>query len=260
MKIMNQAGTQVGEIECEVKALQVLRHPCITRIHDAVYIENFACVVLELYRGGNMMAGMMRHWKSQGPIPMAAVQHLTGQMWQAVAFLHSKLYLHRDLKADNFMMDLPQVENTANRIYLGDFGSAVELQPGARLSSRAGTTKYWSPEMYQENYAHKVDCWAIGVIMYGFFSQKFPFRNEEEVMHKELQIHSRICKEGEQLIRWALERDDAKRCEAAEAADHPFNQSRTKKPVAIRRNTDCTTTVQDSGFYLDTQHGRAVEQ
>merc|ERR1740129_699337 len=138
------------------------------------------------------------------------------------------------------MMDLPQVEHTANRIYLGDFGSAVELQPGARLSTRAGTPNYWSPEMYRESYAHKVDCWAIGVIMYGLLSQKFPFRSEEEVMDKELQIHSRVCKEGEQLIRWALERDEQKRCEAAEAADHPFTQNRAKQTGAIRRDTDCT--------------------
>merc|ERR1719350_883047 len=134
------------------------------------------------------------------------------------------------------MMDLPQVDSTANRIYLGDFGAAVELQLGARLSTRVGTPNYWSPEMYQESYAHKVDCWAIGVIMYGLFSQKFPFRNEDEVMHRELQFHSRVCNEGEQLVRWALERDEAKRCEAAEAAAHPFNQSRTKKPDAIGRD------------------------
>merc|ERR1719410_2939655 len=102
---------------------------------------------------------------------MAGVQNLTQQMWQAVAFLHSKNYVHRDGKGDNFMMDMPGVENTANRIYLGDFGSIVQLQKGARLRHRTGTERYWSPEVYRRSYTHKVDCWAVGVIMFGLISE-----------------------------------------------------------------------------------------
>merc|ERR1719350_77621 len=102
------------------------------------------------------MRGMTRYWnKTSQMIPMEAVQHLTRQMWDAVAFLHSKRYVHRDVKADNFMMDLPEVENTANRIYPCDFGNAVELEPGARLSERTGTSQYWAPEVYRRDYAHK---------------------------------------------------------------------------------------------------------
>merc|ERR1719336_234413 len=100
---------------------------------------------------------MALHWETKGPIPMAAVQHLTQQMWRAVAFLHSKSCVHRDVKGDNFMMDLPELENTANRIYLGDFGNAIELKPGARLANRSGTRDFWAPEVYAQSYAHKVD-------------------------------------------------------------------------------------------------------
>merc|ERR1712087_664889 len=138
---------------------------------DFYYTEDAVCVVLELYKGGDMMHGMQRHWKSKGQIPMAAVRHLTQQMWQAVSFLHSKSYCHCDLKADNFMMEMPEVESLANRIYLGDFGFAVELKPGERLSRRRGSECYWSPEVYRRSYASKADCWAVGVTMYCMFSQ-----------------------------------------------------------------------------------------
>merc|ERR1719382_1445212 len=101
---------------------------------------------------------MERYWDSKGQIPMAAVRHLTQQMWQAVAFLHSKSYCHCDIKADNFLMDMPQVENLANRIYLGDFGTTVKLKAGEILSKRKGTKRYWSPEVYRQSYTEKADC------------------------------------------------------------------------------------------------------
>jgi len=130
--------------------------------------------------------------------------------------------VHRDVKGDNFMMDLPEVENPANRIYLSDFGTVVELKEGERRKDKVGTKNYWSPEFYRMNYSLKVDCWAVGVIMFGFFSGKFPFKTEEEVKHKKLAIHTRVGEEGEKLIRWAFERDEKKRCNASEAAQHPF--------------------------------------
>merc|ERR1719220_2677971 len=101
------------------------------------------------------MRGMLRHWKTEGQIPIAAVQNLTQQMWEAVAFMHANSFVHRDVKGDNFFMDLPEVGSTANRIYLGDFGTAVKLPPGARLSKKQGTWRYWSPEVYRHNYAQK---------------------------------------------------------------------------------------------------------
>merc|ERR1719517_17926 len=131
-----------------------------------------------------MMVGMSRHWKAKGMIPMTAVQRLSQQMWQALSFLHSRNCAHRDVKADNFLMDLPEVESPENRIFLGDFGEVVELTPGTRLSKKCGSREYWSPEFYRKDYALKVDCWAAGVVMYGLCYGSFPFNNETEVMQK----------------------------------------------------------------------------
>merc|ERR1719343_583796 len=150
-------------------------------------------------------------------IPMDAVQHLTKQMWDSIAFLHSCSYMHRDVKGDNFMMDLPDVENLSNRIYLSDFGTVCQLKPGERKSQKCGTKNYWAPEFYKQNYGLKVDCWAVGVIMFGFFSGKFPFKNEAEVNNKKLQIHARVGAEGEDLLMLAFKRDERERIEASEA-------------------------------------------
>ena len=39
---------------------------------------------------------------------------------------------------------------------------------------------------------------------------------------KLLQLQTPVSREGAQLISWALRRDEAKRCEAAQAVHHPF--------------------------------------
>jgi len=143
-------------------------------------------------------------------------------MWESIAFLHSRNFVHRDVKGDNFMMDLNEVEHPENRIYLSDFGTVVELKAGERKTQKCGTKNYWSPEFFKQNYGHKVDCWAVGVIMFGFFSGKFPFKNEQEVNNKKLQMHTRVGPEGEELLMMAFARDENKRCEAAEASKHVF--------------------------------------
>merc|ERR1712151_161208 len=157
-------------------------------------------------------------------------------------------------------MDLPQVENPANRIYLGDLGSAIELKPGARLSCPKGTDQFFSPEVYRHNYAHKVDCWAVGVIMYGLLSGVFPFDTEEDVKTKKLQIDSSAGQEGEELIRWALHRDESRRCEAADAANHPFCLGGTDAPVSwkdVEQATICD--FQDDDFQRVEQRASARE-
>jgi len=222
VKMIDQVETPLNEIEKEVQMLQVLKHPTVIALHEVFYEKVFVCMVLELYKGGDMIQGMMLHWKKKGMIPMTAVRHLTKQMWESIAFLHARNFVHRDVKGDNFMMDLNEVEHPDNRIYLSDFGTVVELKAGERKTQKCGTKNYWSPEFFKQNYAHKVDCWAVGVIMFGFFSGKFPFKNEQEVNNKKLQIHTRVGPEGEELLLSAFQKDEKKRCDAGEASKHVF--------------------------------------
>lgn len=233
IKVMDGKTMSPTMISQEVETLQLLQHPSIIRLHDVVDRLSDVCVVLQLYRGGSMTDGMQRHFRTKGAIPMTAVRHLTEQMWQAVAFLHSKSFVHCDVKGDNFMCDLHNIASPSNRIYLGDFGSVVQLERGSRLSEICGTRCYWSPENYEQNYGHKVDCWAVGVIMFALVSGNFPFKNQEEVKWKRPKVDARAGKEGRQLIQWALQRDETMRCEAAEAAAHPFSSGRRQPTVPL---------------------------
>jgi len=222
VKMIDQVETSPADIKREVAMLRLLSHPCVIKLYDVYHEKVFVCMVMELYRGGDMIQGMMHYWKTKGMIPIGSMKYLTKQMWEAVAFVHGKNCVHRDIKGDNFMMDFKDVSDPKNRLYLSDFGTVCQLDEGQRLNQKCGTRNYWSPEMFKLNYGQKVDNWAVGVVMYGLITGKFPFKGEEDVKHKVLNLPKRCPPEGVDLINKILERNENKRLEATQALAHTF--------------------------------------
>lgn len=225
VKMIDQVETPLAEIKMEVEVLQKLEHEYCIRCIEVFYEKVFACVVMPLYPGGDMIQGMMAHWQTKGMIPIANVSFLAKQMCAGVAWISSLGYVHRDIKGDNFMMQESGVENAKQRVFLSDFGTVRFLAKDARFNQKCGTKNYWSPEFYRMNYGHMVDPWAVGVIMYGLVSGKFPFKSEEDVRKKVLVIPDRCPEEGQQIIRGLLERDENKRTTAEQALQTPWIKS-----------------------------------
>mmetsp|Transcript_71012 Transcript_71012/g.148538 ORF Transcript_71012/g.148538 Transcript_71012/m.148538 type:complete len:755 (+) Transcript_71012:238-2502(+) len=260
VKMIDQVETPLAQINKEAEMLRKLEHPTCIKLHDVFYEKVFVCMVLEFYAGGDMIQGMMAHWKSKGMIPMANVKFLSKQMHEAVAWVHSQKCVHRDIKGDNFMMGLPLVENPKQKLYLSDFGTVKELHSGERLTEKCGTKNYWPPEFYKLNYAMKVDCWAVGVVMFGLCSGKFPFSGEQDVRHKQVKIPSRCPEEGQELINSLLERDENKRSDCANALKHRFianEGSVCGQPNKEETTTDFKPEMKDKGANAGVAQRRA---
>eukprot|EP00435_Cladocopium_sp_Y103_P060204 s20_g22.t1 len=97
------------------------------------------------------------------------------------------------------------------KVVLTDFGTACTANTTDRLSSGVGTKIFWSPEFFDRDYGQKVDVWAMGVIMYGLASGRFPFRDENDVRNKEVRIPKR------EFIRKMLEKNEKLRMSSSEA-------------------------------------------
>ena len=93
------------------------------------------------------------------------------QMGDALAYLHSRRVLHRDLKSTNVFVDAEM------NLKLGDLGIAKILESTlARASTVVGTPNYLSPELCENKpYGPASDVWALGCVLYELCALKRPF-------------------------------------------------------------------------------------
>ncbi len=85
------------------------------------------------------------------------------QVVRAVAFLHSRNIMHRDIKPGNFLVHI-----STNRVVMADFGTAQGLAViGNRYSPRVTTSWYRAPELFAgknvERYSAATDVWSLGI-------------------------------------------------------------------------------------------------
>lgn len=79
---------------------------------------------------------------------------------EAVAYLHTCGFIHRDIKRSN-------VRFTGNEAFLIDFDLAVKWQHGdAPLCERVGTRGWYAPEVATDTpcYGSEVDVWGLGLV------------------------------------------------------------------------------------------------
>mmetsp|Transcript_2664 Transcript_2664/g.8928 ORF Transcript_2664/g.8928 Transcript_2664/m.8928 type:complete len:784 (+) Transcript_2664:92-2443(+) len=247
VKMIDKVETPLAEIRQEAEMLQNLAHACVVKLHDVYYEKAFVCMVMEIYKGGDMIEGMQLHWKSLGMLPISVVANVSKQMIEGIAWLHQNQVVHRDVKGDNYLMDRKDIENPACRIYLSDFGTVHKLKEGDRLTSKCGTKTYWSPEFFAMNYGLKVDVWAIGVVMYGLVTGRFPFKGEEDVKSKKIVIPPRSSKDCGELLKKMLERKESDRFSAAAALAHAFVSSGTPGVKEKAEKMDFAPDVKESG-------------
>lgn len=223
VKMIDRVETRQSEIMREAQMMKMVGgHPCVAKFHEVIQEKVFMCMVMTLYRGGDLIDGMQRHWNRKGRIPIGVIKNITKMMVQSVAWLHESRVIHRDIKGDNFLMDHQSIEHPSCRIYLSDFGTVTSVLPDHRLTRKCGTQTYWAPEFYDLNYSFPVDLWAIGIVTFCLAIAAYPFKNEVECKTKLVNCRSWRSKDGDAFIRSILERNEEKRLIAKQALEHEF--------------------------------------
>lgn len=116
-----------------------------------------------------------------GALPVETVQKIFTQLVGAVAYIHSKSCVHRDLKLENVLLD------KHDNVKLCDFGFTREYEGKANyLQTFCGTICYSAPEMLKgEKYAgEKVDVWSLGIILYALLKGELPFDEDDDAATK----------------------------------------------------------------------------
>jgi len=100
------------------------------------------------------------------------------QIVKAVAFLHSKAILHRDLKPQNILV------NESGDIKVADFGLARQYTIPIKIyTHEIVTVWYRAPEILlgAKEYATSIDTWSLGCIFAELFNNEPLFPGDSEI-------------------------------------------------------------------------------
>ncbi|HVK14568.1 MAG TPA: serine/threonine-protein kinase [Gemmataceae bacterium] len=116
------------------------------------------------------------------------------QLCDAVDYLHSIKFLHRDLCPRNVMVTKEGV------VKLIDFGLTIPYTPDyCRPGNRTGTADYLAPEIIKRQTTdHRVDIFALGVTAFEIFTGQLPWErslSSEETLRRHLNTPSREPKD-----------------------------------------------------------------
>ncbi len=154
----------------EAKAASSLNHPNVCTIYGLEEYEGRQYIAME-YIDGVTLRQKIPIEKENDVIAYAV------QIADALQEAHSKGIVHRDIKAENIMV------NGKNQIKVMDFGLA-KLKGSLKLtrtSSTVGTLAYMAPEQIQAGTVdHRSDQFSFGVVLFELLTGKLPFRGEHE--------------------------------------------------------------------------------
>jgi len=157
----------------EVQLLQKCESPNISQVYELLSDAKHDYVVLEYCSGGDFGDKLKERGRS---ITTDEVAHYVLQILRAVEYLHRPRVgiCHRDIKPDNFLI---RDTSAQPELVLADFGIAIPLKPGEKCTEVCGTPAYMAPEQtsVSPRYAHHVDVWACGVVLFELLHGRHPF-------------------------------------------------------------------------------------
>lgn len=167
----------VSALDQEIDTMQHLEHPNIVQYLGCERKEYSISIFLEYISGGSVGSCLRKHGKFEENV----VSSLTRQTLAGLAYLHHEGVLHRDLKADNILLD---VDGTCK---ISDFGISKKtdnIYGNDVTNSMQGSVFWMAPEVIRsqgQGYSAKVDIWSLGCVVLEMFAGRRPWSKEEAV-------------------------------------------------------------------------------
>jgi serine/threonine-protein kinase len=157
----------------EAKAAAALNHPGIVAIYDWGQVDGTPYIVME-YVEGETLKDLIRR---RGRLGGAEAVDLTLGLLTAVGLAHRHGIVHRDIKAQNILID----RNGAAKVT--DFGIARAGDSGmTEAGSILGTAQYLSPEQARGlPVDERSDLYSVGIVLYEMLTGRVPFSGDSAV-------------------------------------------------------------------------------
>ncbi|MBO6938955.1 MAG: protein kinase [Deltaproteobacteria bacterium] len=170
----------VRRFQREARAAGTIGHDHIVDVLDLGYAEDGAPYLAMELLVGESLADRLRR---AGRLDPRRAARVAGEMLSALEAVHGRGVIHRDLKPDNVF--LCRLGGRRDFVKVLDFGiskvrgvAGGETEGLTRTGAMMGTPHYMSAEQAQgrKDLDHRVDIYAIGVILYESLAGELPFQ------------------------------------------------------------------------------------
>ncbi len=181
-KVFDGTDTQlVKAVEAEAKIFASLQHPNVVRFIGYAIKGTQHILVSEL-----MSMDLFKYLKERGvsrgsPLSLLVAIDIMLQIGRAMAYLHQKKVMHRDLKSKNVLMDIVSNKNLALgrsslHVKVTDFGLSKLQDRFTTL--RVGSTPWMAPEVFGVDnmaYTNSADVYSFAMVFFEVLTGETPF-------------------------------------------------------------------------------------
>ena len=154
----------------EIRIDAGLHHPRILPLFDSGEVIGLPYFVMPYVEGSTLRARLQR----EGTIPVADAVRIATQVAEALSYLHSRGFVHRDVKPENILL-------SDDHVWLADFGIVRALQDAVTgnhtMDGMAiGTPAYMSPEQRLASplIDGQSDQFSLAVVVYEMLAGRLP--------------------------------------------------------------------------------------
>jgi 5'-AMP-activated protein kinase, catalytic alpha subunit len=202
----------------EMFVLKILKHPNIISFVEYIELDHVVYLVME--HGGTELY----HYVNKQVLSETGVKSIFKQIVSAVKYIHSKGYIHGDIKLENTLI------NSEGIVKIIDFGMA-KYDTGSNMYI-FGSPEYLSPEIIKRSDCKlsSGDIWATGVVLYTLLYDDYPFAGEstneilESICTKEPVYSDKVSNIANELIQLILQKNPKKRPTAKNILKHQWLQ------------------------------------
>lgn len=180
---------------------------------------------------------------ASGLIPERQMSTILRGVLSALVHIHAAGLAHRDVKAENVLLNGDQLENAV----ICDFGVAARVDDAAAMGRRAGSPGYIAPEVLEgRSYGTKVDLFGAGCLLHLGLTGSLPFGGNGDGKVVERTVRARLdpaklhhsSSDARRLVRRLLRSDPKRRPSGTAALQYPWVQARAAFPPPPRGSGD----------------------
>ncbi|CAH1712295.1 serine/threonine-protein kinase SIK2-like [Aphis gossypii] len=213
-------AVNLEKVHREVDIMKQLDHPHIIKLYQVMESKDMIYIISEYASQGEIFDYIAKY----GRMTEAAARKKFWQILSAVEYCHNRHVVHRDLKAENLLLDANM------NIKIADFGFSNYFTPGEQLATWCGSPPYAAPEVFEgkKYYGPEIDVWSMGVVLYVLVCGALPFDGStlhslrDRVLSGRFRIPYFMSTGCESLIRKMLILDPNKRYTVEQIKRHPW--------------------------------------